>query len=131
MLTVSLATAGSPVAGFARFLHLVGSHPWRERPLVVDPSAQLTPAQHKHIQSTFDAAKAEGGVKGFTICTPKDMEGSAWAQEGLSPAMRQRLVKLAGKSLEVLKVCKCHVIKSLETLVQCLRVDVDHHLCGE
>lgn len=79
-------------------------HPWKDRPLIVDPSSQLTPAQHKHIQSTFDAAKAVGGVRGFSVCTPTDMGGSAWAQEGVSPAMRQRLVKLASRSLDILKV---------------------------
>lgn len=94
------------MAGFARFLHLLSHHPWRDRPLVVDPSTQLTPTQHKHIQATFDATKADGRIKGFTICTPTDMEGSAWGQEGVSPAMRQRLVKLAGKSLALLKVSK-------------------------
>ena len=99
-----LATVGSPIAGFARFLHLLSQHPWRDRPLVVDPSAELTPPQHKRIQATFDAAKAAGGVRGFTVCTPSDMEGSAWGQEGVTSAMRQRLVKLAGKSLDVLKV---------------------------
>lgn len=76
---------------------------------MVDPSAQLTPAQHKRIQATFDAAKASGGGRGFTVCSPNDMEGSAWGQEGVSPAMRQRLVKLAGKSLDALKVSNCHV----------------------
>ena len=101
---VMLFPSGSPVAGFARFLHLLSHHPWKDRPLVVDPSAELTPAQHKQIQSTFDVAKAAGAVCGFTVCTPGDLEGSAWGQEGVSPAMRQRLVKLASKSLDVLKV---------------------------
>ncbi|KAL3158789.1 hypothetical protein ABBQ32_011516 [Trebouxia sp. C0010 RCD-2024] len=101
--TAALSAPGSPIAGFARFLHLLSQHPWRDRPLVVDPSAQLTPAQHKRIQATFDAAKASGGGRGFTVCSPNDMEGSAWGQEGVSPAMRQRLVKLAGKSLDALK----------------------------
>ena len=82
-------------------------HPWKDRPLIVDPSSQRTPAQHKHIQSTFDAAKAAGGVRGFSVCTPTDMGGSAWAQDGVSPAMRQRLIKLASKSLDVLKVSHC------------------------
>ena len=83
---VPLTAAGSPLAGFARFLHLLSNHPWKDRPLIVDPSSQLTPKQHKHIQTTFDAAKADGGgVRGFTVCTPSDMGGSAWAQEGGEP----------------------------------------------
>lgn len=96
------------MAGFTRFLYLLSHHPWKDRPLVVDPSAELTPAQHKQIQSTFDAAKAAGGVRGFTVCTPGDLQGSAWGQEGWSPAMRQRLVKLASKSLEILKVSQSY-----------------------
>ena len=96
--------AGSPVAGFARFLHLLIHHPWTDQPLVVDPSAELTPSQHKQLQASFDAGKAAGGVQGFTVCTPSDLGGSAWGQEGLIPAMRQRLVKLASKSLDIVKV---------------------------
>lgn len=87
-----------------RFLHLLSLHPWKDRPLVIDPAAELTPAQHKDIDRRFNTAKAAGGVRGFTICTPTDLDGSAWGQESMSPALRQRLVKLAGKSLQVLQV---------------------------
>lgn len=97
--------AASPLAGFARFLHLLSQHSWTDRPLVVDPSTELLPAQHKAIHSQFDAAKAKGGARGFTICTPVDLGGSAWAQDSMSPALRHRLVKLAGRSLQVLQVC--------------------------
>jgi hypothetical protein len=96
--------AGSPLAGFVRFLHLLRQHPWKDRPLIVDPSAELTPAQHKDIDRRFDAAKAKGQLRGFTICTPTDLDGSAWGQGSMSAGMRQRLVKLAGRSLQVLQV---------------------------
>ncbi|DBB01879.1 TPA: hypothetical protein ACH3X1_000480 [Trebouxia sp. C0004] len=95
---------GSPLAGFVRFLHLLSQHPWGDRPLVVDTSAELTPAQHKDIDRRFDAAKAKGQLRGFTICTPTDLGGSAWGQSSMSAGMRQRLVKLAGRSLQVLQV---------------------------
>ncbi len=97
--------AGSPLAGFVRFLHLLSQHPWKDRPLVVDPEAELTPAQHKDIDRRFDAAKAQGQLRGFTICTSTDLDGSAWGQGSVSAGMRQRLVKLAGRSLQVLQVC--------------------------
>lgn len=102
--------AGSPLAGFVRFLHLLRQHPWKDRPLIVDPSAELTPAQHKDIDRRFDAAKAKGQLRGFTICTPTDLDGSAWGQGSMSAGMRQRLVKLAGRSLQVLQVCSMYQV---------------------
>jgi hypothetical protein len=104
--------AGSPLAGFIRFLHLLSQHPWKDRPLVVDPEAELTPAQRKDIDRRFDAAKAQGQLRGFTICTLTDLDGSAWGQGSIGAGMRQRLVKLAGRSLQVLQVrCKYQVFE--------------------
>jgi len=104
--------AGSPLAGFVRFLQLLSQHPWKDRPLMVDPEAELTPAQHKDIDRRFDAAKAQGQLRGFTICTPTDLDGSAWGQGSMSTGMRQRLVKLAGRSLQVLRVCCMYQVSS-------------------
>ena len=95
---------GSPLAGFARFLHLLSTHPWRERPLIVDPTSQLSPAQHKAIQQHFDTAVANKAVKGFWVCSPADPQGLFWAQPHMASALRQRLVKLAAKSLSLLQV---------------------------
>ena len=100
-----MSVAGSPVAGFARFLHLLSTHPWKDRPLVLDPSQELSASQFKAIHAQFDASKAEGHARGFTVCTPTDLGGMAWGQAGMSQALRQRLVKLASKSLQVLQVC--------------------------
>jgi len=111
-LMLSSRGAGSPLAGFVRFLQLLSQHPWKDRPLVVDPEAELTPAQHKDIDRRFDAAKAKGQLRGFTICTPTDLDGSAWGQGSMSTGMRQRLVKLAGRSLQVLQVCCMYQVSS-------------------
>lgn len=94
---------GSPVAGFARFLHLLSTHPWKDRPLVLDPSQELSASQFKAMHTQFDASKAEGHARDFTVCTPTDLRGLAWGQAGMSHALRQRLVKLASKSLQVLQ----------------------------
>ena len=96
--------AGCPLAGFVRFLHLLSTHPWKDRPLTVDPTSQLTPAQHRDIQSRFDQGKASKAVKGFCICSPSDLEGLFWAQEHMSSALQHRLVKLASRSLNLLQV---------------------------
>lgn len=97
-------TAACPLSGFTRFLHLLSMHPWKDRPLVVDPTFQLSPAQHRDIQSCFDHAKANKAAKGFSICSPFDVEGLFWAQDHMGSALRQRLVKLAAKSLSLLQV---------------------------
>lgn len=99
-----MRNAGSPLAGFIRFLHLLSTHPWQDRPLVVDPTTQLTPLQHRAIQTQYDHAKANKAAKGFCICSPTDLEGHFWAQQDMTTALRQRVVKLASKSLQLLQV---------------------------
>jgi len=45
-------------AGFLRFLRLLGEHPWRERPLVVDPGAALGPRALRDMEAAFAQARA-------------------------------------------------------------------------
>jgi hypothetical protein len=48
-----LGNAGSPVAGFLRFLRLLSNHPWAERPLFVDPEGEMTADARREASADF------------------------------------------------------------------------------
>ncbi len=72
--------------GFLRFLQLVARWPWRLKPLVVDPAAELKEADRRALRSRFDARRAAGaGAAGggdtgpaLYLCTPRDRESQHW-----------------------------------------------------
>ncbi|CAD7698748.1 unnamed protein product [Ostreobium quekettii] len=69
-----LMPPASPLAGFARFLLLLSSWPWPDRPLVVDPTNELTADDHRAARNAFDVLKQSAAAPStcMFICTPKD-----------------------------------------------------------
>jgi len=46
------------LAGFLRFLRLLGDHPWRERPLVVDPAVALGAQARREIDAAHSQVRS-------------------------------------------------------------------------
>ena len=51
------STAGSRLAGLLGFLRVLAEHPWRERPLIVDPDGSLSDEQ----RASAEAAHSKVG----------------------------------------------------------------------
>lgn len=69
-----LATPGSVAAGFLRFLHLLSSHDFAKKPLIVDPQDHLTGSDYETIFRHFEECRGEDYTKGppMYIVTPND-----------------------------------------------------------
>ena len=58
------------LAGFLRFLRLLGDHPWRERPLVVDPAAALSAQARREIDAAHSQVRAGCIWRDLRRCRP-------------------------------------------------------------
>ena len=99
-----LCYAGHPLAGFLRFLQLLGTHPWQERPLVIGSAQELPPAQRSTLANLFSAGRQAGTLPAVVLATAKDPQGTAWTQRGPSGDVWRRLVLLARRGLQALQV---------------------------
>ena len=99
-----LCSAGHPLAGFLRFLQLLGTHPWQERPLVIGSAHELLPAQRSTLANLFTAGRQAGTLPAVVLATAKDPQGTAWTQRGPSGDVWRRLVLLARRGLQALQV---------------------------
>jgi U3 small nucleolar RNA-associated protein 22 len=69
-----LETPGSVAAGFLRFLHLLSSHDFAKKPLIVDPQDHLTRSDYDSIFRHFEECRGDDYTKGppMYIVTPND-----------------------------------------------------------
>ena len=102
--TSVLCSAGHPLAGFLRFLQLLGTHTWQERPLVIGSAQELPPAQRSTLANLFTAGRRAGTLPAVVLATAKDPQGTAWTQRGPSGDVWRRLVLLARRGLQALQV---------------------------
>ncbi|KAK9799804.1 hypothetical protein WJX73_000582 [Symbiochloris irregularis] len=99
-----LPVPGSPLAGFMRVLHLISHHPWKLRPLIVDPADAMTAASVAQAQQLFDTARAEKRAAPMALVTAHDLVAEQWTSTTQpSAAVLRRLVALAKSSLSALQ----------------------------
>lgn len=75
---VPLDPPATVVSGFIRFLHLLASHDWTRRPLVVDPHGHIGEDDHSNISLQFERARGPEFSNGppMYIVSPNDRRGS-------------------------------------------------------
>ena len=92
----------TPIAGFVRFLHLLSSHPFHKKPLLVDFNRTFTANQISKIESYYSSLNSKPR---FFIVTPYDHKfGMFSATEGSinSTGILDLLVSCADKCLQTL-----------------------------
>ena len=99
----NLICAGTSVAGFLRFLHLLASHPWSIQALIVDPAGDLTREARQQLLADHEASKQDGSAPALPIYSPADAL-SLWTRYRPTKAVVGRLAKLAVQSLQALQV---------------------------
>ncbi|XP_061172085.1 nucleolar protein 6-like isoform X1 [Saccostrea echinata] len=90
----------TPIAGFQRFLYLVGYHDWKASPLLVNLNDEFTDEDLKEIPSRFHKERSSRPL--MFLSTPYDKHNSYWTRKSPSTPILQRLVLLARESLSVL-----------------------------
>ncbi|KAK9853898.1 hypothetical protein WJX84_008605, partial [Apatococcus fuscideae] len=100
--TSSLPVPGTSMAGFMRFLYLLGSHPWSIQALIVDPAGDLTREARQQLLADHEAAKQDGSAPALPIYSPADA-ASLWTRSRPTRAVVGRLAKLAIQSLQALQ----------------------------
>ncbi|KAK9832639.1 hypothetical protein WJX81_006336 [Elliptochloris bilobata] len=91
------------LAGFLRFLRILSGHPWRKRPLVVDPLGALGTQARRKIDAAHNAACTTGTGPAMALCMPLDPSGGAWTLPRPSLPVVLRLAALARRSLGALQ----------------------------
>ena len=91
------------MAGFMRFLHLLGCHPWSIQALIVDPAGDLTREARQQLLADHEALKQDGAAPALPIYSPADA-ASLWTCSRPTSAVVGRLAKLAIQSLQALQV---------------------------
>jgi hypothetical protein len=71
-------TPGTPWVGFLRFLHLMGSYPWAEAPLVVDVDQSFTALQLQAVQAAFSASREGVGMAAASSPAASNPERALW-----------------------------------------------------
>lgn len=96
------AAPASSQLGFFRFLQLLGTHPWAQQPLIVDPAQALSEADVKAAHATYRARKAAGPVPACYVITPYDRKSEVWSDGTPMLQVLGRASQLAASSLAAL-----------------------------
>eukprot|EP00026_Physarum_polycephalum_P001593 Phypoly_transcript_01595.p1 GENE.Phypoly_transcript_01595~~Phypoly_transcript_01595.p1 ORF type:complete len:1089 (-),score=143.79 Phypoly_transcript_01595:16-2895(-) len=91
---------GSPFSGFLRFLRLVSTFSWFRNPLVIDLDGSLKQSDY----DTIHELSRNRRNKAMYIASSYD-QGSGWTLGKPSVMVVNRMVDLAGASLQVLREC--------------------------
>lgn len=90
----------SRVCGFARFLHVLATHPWATAPYVVDLNEQLTTEQRTLIDNEFQMSRSQGSKgRAMFIASPLDVKGEHWSGARPTTVELARVVAAAERSL--------------------------------
>ena len=101
---VAAPPPGSRVAGFLRFLRLLGTHPWAAAPLVGDVSSGDPGSVRRDAAARAHAAqRAAGTAPALFITGPKDDECVGWTKDCPSKPMLFRAGVLARRAAEALE----------------------------
>lgn len=94
------ASPRSLITGFQRFLHLVSSYDWTNKPLIVNFNSELQAPDLEEINHHF--ANNRSQLPAMCIITPTE-RNSLWTQEQPTRMILHRLTVLARESLRVLE----------------------------
>ena len=95
---------GHHVTAFLRFLSLLGSHDWRNLPIVLNPSNQISEEEAKEIRENF--LKFRATLPPLFLASPWDRESQLTRHTPSLPVLN-RLVLLARKAHRHLSSCLC------------------------
>ncbi|EGG23356.1 U3 snoRNP protein [Cavenderia fasciculata] len=89
----------TPILGFIKFLRLISTYEWSERPLIVDYQQDISLSDTQSIQEIFDNQKKANNLPLFFIATHKD-RASIWFKSlnSRDTHVRDRLIKCAKQS---------------------------------
>uniref|UniRef100_A0A183B7Z7 Nucleolar protein 6 n=1 Tax=Echinostoma caproni TaxID=27848 RepID=A0A183B7Z7_9TREM len=94
--------SGSPVAAFLRFLRLLATHDWEQRPLLIDLNEGFADVQKRRAALTcFETGRER--LPAMVLCTPLDPSGSEWTTLGPTRAGLCVLQQLAAHSRALLR----------------------------
>ena len=91
------------MTGFISFLQLLVSHPWGDRPILVDPECSIDANLRRSLQKQHRHAFQSQALR---ILTPGSIDFSPSTPRGPSLPILRRLCSIALKSLELLQVNK-------------------------
>jgi len=98
-------TSHSHAQGFLRFLHLLATFDWSERPLLVNFDDSLTPEDVDTIRKTFEQHRSQTKAERrcpLWVAYPEDKTDNVWVTaRPLSALIWRRVVALARKVLDV------------------------------
>ncbi|KAA0196064.1 Nucleolar protein 6, partial [Fasciolopsis buskii] len=98
----SRVAIGSPIAAFLRFLRLLSTHDWEQRPLLIDLNEGFSDVEKRRAALTcFESSRER--LPAMVLCTPLDPSGSEWTAIGPTRAGLCRLQKLAAHSRSLLR----------------------------
>ncbi|THD26912.1 Nucleolar protein 6 [Fasciola hepatica] len=94
--------SGSPVAAFLRFLRLLATHDWEQKPLLIDLNEGFADVKKRRAAlACFESGRER--LPAMVLCTPLDPSGSEWTALGPTRAGLRRLQQLAAHSRSLLR----------------------------
>mmetsp|Transcript_36411 Transcript_36411/g.58964 ORF Transcript_36411/g.58964 Transcript_36411/m.58964 type:complete len:609 (+) Transcript_36411:3-1829(+) len=99
--SASLQSPASSLGGFIRFLDLLGTHPWKDEPLIVDVNDEMSLKDKSRAAAKFVERRGKGGDSGgaaMYIITKDDPESKMWTSESPSSELLRRITTYARAS---------------------------------
>ena len=97
--------AGSTLVGFLRFLLLISTHDWANRPLLVGPDEELDTASMRHLRVLYQEAREQHVAPAMCIIAPFHTDLSFGRRHCPSKPILHRLVVLAKRATNDVLVC--------------------------
>lgn len=105
---VAAPPPGSRIAGFLRFLNLLGNHPWTAAPLLGDvATGDPGPGRREAAARAHAAQRAAELAPAMFITGPKDDQCVGWTREHPTKPMLHRAAVLARRAAEHLEAGLC------------------------
>lgn len=105
---VAAPPPGSRIAGFLRFLNLLGNHPWTAAPLLGDvATGDPGPGRREVAARAHAAQRAAELAPAMFITGPKDGQCVGWTREHPTKPMLHRAAVLARRAAEQLEAGLC------------------------
>ena len=99
-----MTAAGSTLVGFLRFLLLISTHNWAERPLVVAPEEERYTASLRHLHILYTEASKQHAAPAMCIIAPFHTDLSFGRRHCPSKPILHRLVVLARRASQDVQV---------------------------
>ena len=115
-----------------RFLELIGRHPWRDRPIFLDPEGAMSATERRRFLNMHHQAQKAAGSKLTLVVAPFHAHEICRPDPGPTLPVLRRLSAIARRSCAALKVRGCAVTsqgigRSQRTASSSLRVQVTLH----